>query len=91
MRSPSRLQVCKDDFDLLAVIGKGSFGKVMQVRKKDSGEIYAMKILRKDQIIERNQARTGGRRVDIEERLKGRAVDRKSEFFLWGGGGEFES
>lgn len=25
-----------DDFDLLKVIGKGSFGKVMQVRKKDT-------------------------------------------------------
>jgi serine/threonine protein kinase len=46
-----------DDFDLLSVIGKGSFGKVMQVRKKDSGMIYAMKILRKDAIIARNQVR----------------------------------
>ena len=44
-----------DDFDLLAVIGKGSYGKVMQVRKKDSGDIFAMKVLRKDKIIARNQ------------------------------------
>lgn len=43
------------DFDLLAVIGKGSFGKVMQVKKKDDGEIYAMKVLRKDAIIARKQ------------------------------------
>lgn len=43
------------DFDLLNVIGKGSFGKVMQVRKKDDGEIYAMKVLRKDAIIARKQ------------------------------------
>jgi len=28
----------------LTLIGKGSFGKVMQVQKKDSGEIYAMKV-----------------------------------------------
>jgi serine/threonine protein kinase len=38
------------------VLGRGSFGKVMQVRKKSDGKIYAMKILRKKAIIERNQA-----------------------------------
>eukprot|EP00158_Paraphelidium_tribonemae_P006437 Partr_v1_DN27817_c1_g1_i2_m22565 putative serine threonine protein kinase len=42
-----------EDFDLLQVIGKGSFGKVMQVRKKDTGRIYAMKIIRKANIVER--------------------------------------
>jgi len=36
-----------DDFELLKVIGRGSFGKVMQVRKKTDGKIYAMKILKK--------------------------------------------
>jgi serum/glucocorticoid-regulated kinase 2 len=34
-------------FDLLKVIGKGSFGKVMQVRKKDTQRIYALKTIRK--------------------------------------------
>jgi len=29
----------------------------MQVRKKDTGQVYAMKILRKDAIIARNQVR----------------------------------
>jgi len=43
------------DFDLLNVVGKGSFGKVMQVRKKDNGRIYAMKVLNKKTIIERNE------------------------------------
>merc|ERR1712100_639114 len=47
--------VCKDDFELLKVIGKGSFGKVMQVKKKDDGQIYAMKVLRKEAIIARKQ------------------------------------
>jgi serum/glucocorticoid-regulated kinase 2 len=37
------------------VIGRGSFGKVMLVRKKDTRHIYAMKVLRKDAIIARNQ------------------------------------
>lgn len=40
-----------NDFDLLKVIGKGSFGKVMQVRKKDTGKIYALKTIRKSHIV----------------------------------------
>jgi len=44
-----------DDFELLKVLGRGSFGKVMQVRKKSDGKIYAMKILKKQAIIARNQ------------------------------------
>jgi len=43
------------DFDLLCVIGRGSFGKVMQVRKKDTNKIYAMKILNKDMIVQRQE------------------------------------
>lgn len=44
-----------DDFDLLKVVGKGSFGKVMQVRKRDSGAIYAMKVLKKKALVQRQQ------------------------------------
>jgi serine/threonine protein kinase len=43
------------DFNLLKVIGKGSFGKVMLVLKKDDNRIYAMKVLHKDSVIKRNQ------------------------------------
>jgi hypothetical protein len=42
-RKPVRLR----DFVLLKVIGKGSFGKVMMVRKLDTSNIYAMKVLQK--------------------------------------------
>ncbi|KAF7585776.1 hypothetical protein BBP40_010138 [Aspergillus hancockii] len=44
-----------EDFDLLKVVGKGSFGKVMQVMKKDTGRIYALKTLRKAHIISRSE------------------------------------
>jgi len=40
-------------FDLFKVIGKGSFGKVMQVRKKDTQRIYALKTIRKAHIAQR--------------------------------------
>jgi len=53
--SDDEAKVTKDDFELMTVIGKGSFGKVMQVKKKDSGKIYAMKVLRKEAIIARKQ------------------------------------
>ncbi|KAI5287865.1 hypothetical protein KEM54_005666 [Ascosphaera aggregata] len=44
-----------EDFELLKVVGKGSYGKVMQVMKKDTGRIYAMKTLRKAHIISRSE------------------------------------
>ncbi|KFY08902.1 hypothetical protein V492_05808 [Pseudogymnoascus sp. VKM F-4246] len=44
-----------DDFDLLKVVGKGSFGKVMMVKKKDTHRIYALKTIRKAHIISRSE------------------------------------
>ncbi|XAR50116.1 Non-specific serine/threonine protein kinase [Bertholletia excelsa] len=48
------------DFEILRVIGKGAFGKVFLVRKKDgsgigsSDELFAMKVMRKETIIKNN-------------------------------------
>lgn len=44
-----------DDFNLLSVVGEGSYGKVMLVRKKDTNELLAIKMLKKDYIERRNQ------------------------------------
>lgn len=44
-----------EDFLLMKTVGKGSFGKVVQVRKKDDGKIYAMKVLKKEMILRRKQ------------------------------------
>lgn len=40
-----------DNFTIIKVIGTGSFGKVMLVSKEDDGKIYAMKILKKKNMI----------------------------------------
>jgi len=45
------------DFETLAVIGKGAFGEVRLVSEKSTGEIYAMKILRKSEMLKKNQVR----------------------------------
>ena len=37
------------------MIGKGSYGKVLLVEKKDTGKMYALKILKKNEILKRNQ------------------------------------
>lgn len=45
-----------EDFEVLKVVGQGAFGKVYQVRKINTSEIYAMKVMRKDRIMEKNHA-----------------------------------
>jgi len=44
-----------DSFKMVKVIGKGSFGKVFLVREKKTAEMFALKVLKKDNIIKRNQ------------------------------------
>lgn len=36
-----------DSFYTISVIGKGSYAKVILVKKKDNGKYYAMKVLKK--------------------------------------------
>ena len=47
----SKVQV--QDFTFISVIGKGSFAKVHLVRKKTTGKIMAMKVLKKKYVIDK--------------------------------------
>ncbi|ETW47985.1 AGC/AKT protein kinase [Plasmodium falciparum MaliPS096_E11] len=44
-----------ESFNYLKVIGEGSYGKVMLVKHVQNKKLYAMKILRKENILSRNQ------------------------------------
>lgn len=50
-----RSKVSMADFDYLKLLGKGTFGKVILVREKRSGRCYAMKILRKELVIAKDE------------------------------------
>ncbi|KAL0369005.1 UNVERIFIED_CONTAM: Serine/threonine-protein kinase tricorner [Sesamum calycinum] len=50
-----RHKVGIDDFEQLTVIGKGAFGEVRLCRAKNTGEIYAMKKLKKSDMLSRGQ------------------------------------
>lgn len=50
-----RLRLGVEDFSTVSVIGKGAFGIVKLVQKKDTGRIYAMKQLKKKDMIKRDQ------------------------------------
>jgi len=47
--------VVLDDFSLLKVLGRGAFGKVMLVKMKDTGELYALKSMKKADLVEKDQ------------------------------------
>ncbi|KAM7254052.1 hypothetical protein ACFE04_031734 [Oxalis oulophora] len=44
-----------DDFELLTMIGKGAFGEVRVCREKTTGQPYAMKKLKKSEMLRRGQ------------------------------------
>jgi len=44
-----------NDFKKLKTIGRGAFGEVQVVRMKETGEIYAMKIMNKAEMVKKNQ------------------------------------
>lgn len=51
----STKKISKDDFDFLKVVGRGSFGKVYMVKKKDRPtDVFAIKVLDKSVLKKRN-------------------------------------
>ncbi|KAL9266563.1 putative serine/threonine-protein kinase ndrA, partial [Drosera capensis] len=50
-----RHKMGSDDFEPLTMIGKGAFGEVRICREKSTGHVYAMKKLKKSEMLRRGQ------------------------------------
>ncbi|KAL6753068.1 kinase-like domain-containing protein [Haematococcus lacustris] len=44
------------DFEMLRVVGQGAFGKVFQVLHKASHQVFAMKVMRKERILQKDHS-----------------------------------
>ncbi|RXN04185.1 cAMP-dependent kinase catalytic subunit alpha [Labeo rohita] len=53
--NPAQNTACLEDFDRLKTLGTGSFGRVMLVRHRETGQHYAMKILNKQKVVKLKQ------------------------------------
>lgn len=47
-------KISLNDFELIKVIGRGSFGKVYMVKRNGTENYYAMKKLKKEVVAKRN-------------------------------------
>jgi serine/threonine protein kinase len=67
-REKGRKSICKNDFEELKLIGKGSYGKVLLVVKRSNEKLYAMKILEKSLIkLNRQEDHTKTERAILEK------------------------
>ncbi|XP_078126739.1 serine/threonine-protein kinase N1b isoform X1 [Sander vitreus] len=55
IRRPSRGPLCLQDFKLIAVLGRGHFGKVLLSEYKRTASLYAIKALKKGDIVARDE------------------------------------
>lgn len=55
LESPVKNKMSVEDFDIIAVLGRGTYGKVQLVRLKSNSQLYAMKTMSKRRLAENDQ------------------------------------
>ena len=58
VRLPTMKGLSMNDFKIISVLGRGFYGKVMLVQKNDTGELYAVKTVRKSRLAETGKSST---------------------------------
>lgn len=77
-RRRKKKKIGLDDFQFLAVLGKGNFGKVMLAESRHTNKLCAIKVLKKDFIVENDEAES----VKSEKRVFLTANKEKHPFLL---------
>jgi p70 ribosomal S6 kinase len=54
-----------DSFDIVSLIGKGAYGKVYLVKEKKSGDHFAMKVIKKVMVLQKNLIRHTNAERDV--------------------------
>ncbi|KAJ3441240.1 non-specific serine/threonine protein kinase [Anaeramoeba flamelloides] len=70
IKQVTKKQYTQDKFKKLKEIGKGSFGKVYLVEEKETGKIFAMKVLVKKEMIKRKQIKNLLTEHELLEKIK---------------------
>ena len=63
-------------FDILEMIGEGSFGRVFKVKHKDSGVVMAMKAMKKQFLVQNQQLKYAVSEARIMQMLSSTSKDR---------------
>lgn len=68
-QAPAPPKLNREDFDDIDILGKGSFAKVVLVRRKGTDEYYAMKVIDKKTVLDHKRQRDAFIERDVMKRL----------------------
>ena len=64
MKKTKELRIKYSDFEVKSTVGRGHFGEVQVVHERTTGTVYAMKVLRKSDLLSQ---------PDVSEWMRGRS------------------